>query len=152
MPEPSANPLRRLIGSWEFEASSEGRFLGHGSTTFSWLEDGKFVLQRAADEPSDATPPEWTDNSPMPVTAVIGFDDTVDEQAMLYADGRGVYRIYRMQLTDAAWRVWRDAPGFNQRFIGTIEDDGNTISGRWEASEDGQQWIPDFDLTYRRRL
>ena len=145
-----ANPLHRLIGSWEFEASSEGRFLGRGSATFQWIEDGAFVIENAQDEPSDNTDPAWADHSPMPVMAMLGFDDTTAEQAMLYTDARGVFRIYRMKLTDEAWTVWRDAPGFNQRYIGTIRDEGDTIAGRWETSANGQDWTTDFDLVYRR--
>lgn len=143
------SPLHRLIGEWEFESSIDGRFMGRGRTTFRWIEDGAFVLQHADAQPSDESPPEWVANSPMPVTAVIGFDDTTGEQAMLYADARGVYRIYRMTVTDEAWTVWREAPGFFQRFIGTFADDGNTITGRWEASPDGAEWETDFDMVYR---
>ena len=70
---------------------------------------------------------------------------------MLYSDARGVFRIYRMQLTDEAWTVWRDAPGFYQRFIGSFRDHGMTIEGRWESSPDGTTWEPDFDIVYRKR-
>ena len=150
MSDQTASPFHRLIGNWEFEASSDGHFLGRGRATFEWIEDGAFVIENANDEPSDETDPGWAEHSPMPVKAVLGFDDTIDEQAMLYSDARGVFRIYRMTLTDVAWTVWRDAPGFNQRFIGTIKDEGGTIAGRWETSENGQDWTTDFDLVYRR--
>ena len=36
------------------------------------------------------------------------------------------------------------------RFTGTVSDDGSTITGRWEAAEDGIHFVPDFDLVYRR--
>ena len=82
---------------------------------------------------------------------LIGFDDTTLEHAMLYADARGVFRIYRGTLTDEAWRLERAAPGFHQRFIGSLRDDGRKIDGRWESSPDGSAWEPDFEMTYRRR-
>ena len=50
-----------------------------------------------------------------------------------------------------SWRIWRDAPGFNQRFTGTFDDAGTTITGAWEMSEDGTTWSKDFDLVYRKR-
>ena len=53
-----------------------------------------------------------------------------------------------MTLEDGVWKVWRDAPGFNQRYIGKISGDGGTIAGQWEFSEDGKSWDVDFDLTY----
>ena len=147
----SDSPLAPLIGSWEFEASSDGQLLGRGSTTFDWIEGGAFVLQRAKDEPSAGTSTDWSEHSPMPVTSILGFDDASGESTMLYSDARGVFRVYRMTLTDQAWTVWRDAPGFNQRFVGRIEDGGTTISGAWETSEDGSEWRLDFDLVYRRQ-
>ena len=79
------------------------------------------------------------------MTAVLGWDDSTGELAQLYSDARGVFRVYRMTLTDAAWTAWRDAPGFFQRFIGTFRDD-STIEGAWESSPDGTTWEPDFDM------
>jgi hypothetical protein len=32
------------------------------------------------------------------------------------------------------WKMWRDAPGFNQRYIGRISDDGKAITGQWEMT------------------
>lgn len=146
---PSA--LERLIGAWDFETSSNGTFLGRGWTTFEWMENGAFVLQRADGEPDPATSEDWAVHSPMPVTSILGWDDTTGELVMLYSDARGVFRIYRMRLTDETWTVWRDAPGFNQRFIGRLDHDGTTIRGSWETSEDGSAWTTDFDMVYRRR-
>jgi hypothetical protein len=146
-----ASPLTRLVGTWEFEASSEGQFLGRGPATFEWIEGGAFMLERADDEPSPDTAEAWAGHSPMPVTAVLGFDDSNGDMAMLYADARGVFRIYRMAFTDEAWTVWRDAPGFNQRFVGRFGEGDRVIDGRWESSQDGTEWIPDFDMVYRRR-
>lgn len=146
----AGSPLGRLIGTWDFESITEGRFLGRGSTTFEWIEDGAFVLQRAKDEADPKTSTDWSEHTPMPIRSVIGWDDTTRECGMLYSDARGVFRVYRMTLTDDAWTVWRDAPGFFQRYVGTFRDDA-TIEGRWESSPDGTDWESDFDLVYRRR-
>ncbi len=48
------------------------------------------------------------------------------------------------------WKIWREAPGFNQRFIGSFEPGGKAIAARWETSDDGSLWEKDFDLVYRR--
>ena len=124
--------------------------MGIGTAAFEWIEDGAFVLQHVEAQPRPEDPPEWVANSPMPVTSIIGFDDTTLEQVMLYADARGVFRIYSMSLDDDSWRLWRTAPGFHQRFIGAFRDDGQTVVGRWESSPDGSAWEPDFDMTYRK--
>jgi hypothetical protein len=143
-------PLSLLIGTWEFESRVDGRSMGRGTATFEWIEDGAFVLHRADAQPSSEDPPGWVANSPMPVTSIIGFDDTTLDHVMLYADARGVFRIYRMSLNEDSWQLRRAAPGFHQRFIGAIRDHGQTVEGRWESSPDGSSWDPDFDMTYRK--
>lgn len=55
-----------------------------------------------------------------------------------------------MTFNDGVWRMWRDAPGFWQRFSGTGSDDGESIRGTREKSEDGSVWERDFELIYTR--
>jgi hypothetical protein len=141
------SPLGRLIGSWEFEPMVAGRSAGEGRATFEWIEDGAFMLSRSEAEWTD---PGWVENAPKANRSVIGFDDTTGEIVQLYADSRGVSRIYRGTLSDEAWRLERWAPGFNQRFIGRFSDDGRTIEGAWEFSSDGTAWELDFPITYRK--
>ncbi len=69
---------------------------------------------------------------------------------MLYFDERGVSRIYEMTLSGNVWKMWRNSPGFSQRFTGTLVDKGRTIIGVWELSKDGSNWERDLELTYTR--
>jgi hypothetical protein len=69
---------------------------------------------------------------------------------MAAADARGVYRVYQMSTVDGVWKLWRDSPGFFQRFTGTFGDDGDSIGGGWEKSPDGSNWETDFEVTYAR--
>jgi hypothetical protein len=55
-----------------------------------------------------------------------------------------------MSLADGAWKLWRDAPGFCQRFTGVLSADETRIGGAWQKSADGVDWMHDFDLTYVR--
>jgi hypothetical protein len=55
-----------------------------------------------------------------------------------------------MSLEDGTWKMWREALGFSQRFMGTFSDDGNTITTRWEKASDGVNWEHDLDLTYTK--
>jgi hypothetical protein len=59
-------------------------------------------------------------------------------------------RNYQMTLRDNVWTLWRESPGFWQRFRGVISDDGNTITGAWEFSPDGQEWQHDFRVIYTK--
>jgi hypothetical protein len=81
---------------------------------------------------------------------VIGPDDEAETYRMLYYDERGVSRIYRMTFSGGIWTIWRDFPGFHQRFHGTFGEDGKVISAYWEKSTDGSNWERDFDLTYTK--
>jgi len=69
---------------------------------------------------------------------------------MHYFDSRGVFRLYDVAVDDEVWRLWRDAPGFSQRFTGTFADGGDTIAGRWLLRRDGIHWDDDLEITYRR--
>jgi hypothetical protein len=78
----------------------------------------------------------------------MGRDETSGEYSVLYADARGVSRVYQMSFEDGVWRLWRKAPGFNQRFEGRLSTDSRTIEAHWQKSEDGKTWELDFDLKY----
>ena len=70
---------------------------------------------------------------------------------MLYADGRGVSRIYEMVLTKDSWQLRRNNPKFSQRFVADIAPDRTSIKGQWEKCESSGVWEHDFNVTYSRR-
>jgi hypothetical protein len=47
--------------------------------------------------------------------------------------------------------LWRDAPGFSQRFSGTFADDSDLIDGRWQLCRDDIHWDDDLQISYWRR-
>ncbi len=143
-------PLDRLdvlIGQWEMEAMFGAGYFGPGTsamtgrggrTTFEWLEGRFFLIQRFVVEHPAA---------PSGIS-IIGAGADPDTFTQHYYDSRGVARVYRMSLDGRVWKLWREAPGFWQRYSGLISDDGTTITGAWEGSADGQEWKHDFGLTY----
>lgn len=146
---PALARLDVLVGRWTVQPKVEG--LGAAWTDIAWVEGGQYLRMFTDAEPlPDTAPQEWRDNVPFPTTELVGLDDSAEEFAVLYADGRGVHRVYRMTFADGNWRMWREASGFHQRFIGTLSADGDTIDGCWERSGDGADWALDFELTYRR--
>ena len=144
----SLDRLEALVGEWEMEATFQAGFFGAGSpeTTsrgrakFQWLEGRFFLTQSFVNEHPD---------TPSGIT-IIGMTEERNTFAQHYYDSRGVARVYQMTLEGREWKLWREAPGFWQRYTGVISEDGTTITGAWEASGDGQQWKHDFDLTYLR--
>ncbi|MEW9531889.1 hypothetical protein [Microbispora sp. NPDC049125] len=146
---PALVRLDALVGRWTVQPKVDG--LGTAWSEFAWREDGAFLRQITDIDGIPATAPQaWRDNAPFPTIALIGLDDAAEEFTMLYADVRGVHRVYRMTFAGGVWTIWRDAPGWNQRFTGTVSADGDTIDGRWEVSTDGTSWRLDFELTYTR--
>lgn len=128
-----------LIGEWI--TTSDTYANGRGYTTVTRTEDGKFLRIDSREE-DDRFPHS---------TQLVGADESCDECTVLYYDSRGVHRVYHMTVVRGVWKMWRQAPGFNQRYIAEIKDGGNTIEGWWEMSEDGERWRVDFDLTYRKK-
>ena len=85
------------------------------------------------------------------------FPDSVsilDGSKMHYFDTRGVARVLDVELEDDGFTLAR-APqhesDFWQRFSGELKDNGRTIEGRWETSDDGASWKLDFPTTWSKR-
>ena len=137
---PELEPYDGLVGTWDSTAthpSLPGVEVA-GTSSFEWLEGAHYLIGRSRNEH-----PDFPDS-----LLVIGADG--DGLVMHYYDARGVERVYGTSLRDGVWRLWRDDPDFAQRFVGTFEDGGSTITGLWEAAEDGTTWKADLAITYRR--
>jgi hypothetical protein len=127
----------------------------HGTAIVEWLEGKRFLIHRSRTDHPDFpdgisiigdTERDRIDNRP--ATAPTSSGDP--QLSMHYFDSRGVFRVYEVSVDGEAWRIWRDAPGFSQRFAGTFADRGDTIIGRWQLRQDAQ-WDDDLEITYRRR-
>lgn len=131
-----------LIGRWQMSSSLTEDAGLQAETMFEWLEGRRFLIQRW-----HIDHPEAPDG-----IAIIGPAATPGTYEQHYFDSRGVARLYDMTFAESAWKLVRHAepPDFSQRFSGTVDEAGNTISGTWEISRDGVTWERDFDLTYRR--
>ncbi|QVQ49999.1 hypothetical protein J4H86_13530 [Spiractinospora alimapuensis] len=144
--------LEPLVGRWSIETVlPEGQEPSGQEpaawTTFEWLSGRFFLVQRWA-----VDLPEAPDG-----IAVIGIEPTSIGGPFTgplftqrYFDSRGVHRVYAMTLDDGLWRLWRDSPGFAQRFRGEFSADGDSIEGAWDKSADGVTWQRDLTLRYRR--
>jgi hypothetical protein len=132
-------PFEALAGTWRTEATHQalpGAI--RGESTFEWLEGKRFLIWR-----SRYDHPEVPD-----AIAIMGMID--GKLSMQYFDTRGVHRVLAVSLSEGSWRFSRDGSDFSQRFTGTFSDDGDTITGLSEISEDGSTWDDDLVITYRR--
>jgi hypothetical protein len=129
-----------FVGEWTTAATHPAfpETVVHGQAAFEWLEGRQFLINRARNGH-----PDFPDS-----ISIIGPAD--EGIAMHYFDSRGVHRIYLASFDESILRLSRDAPGFSQRFEGAFAEDGNTITGLWQLSEDGSTWNDDLAITYRR--
>jgi hypothetical protein len=142
--------LAPFVGTWDMEArwppeAAVPEIEGEVTTTFEWVLDEAFLLQRSTAPP------------PIPQgLCVIGEDQATGAFNQHYFDSRGVARIYSMTFDGTTWTLERVRADFtplefSQRYIGTFEDDGSAIRGMWEIRHDGITWQTDFELSYHRR-
>lgn len=145
-PNPALESLKGLVGKWEMELSNAS-FLPRpsdsvkgGRVLIEWVQEGAFLAMRMGDK--SPGPPQ--------ATWLIGRDDSAPNYTVLYSDARGVSRVYGMSFSEGRWKMWREAPGFWQRYEGIVSKDGKTITAHWEKSSDGSRWEHDFDVTYTK--
>jgi hypothetical protein len=142
IPNPALKPFEVFIGEWQTTGSHPylpGTVL-HGRTSFDWLEGGAFLIMH-----SEIDEPHFPDG-----VVILGSDDVGKKFCMLHFDERGVSRVYNVTMAGNQLRWWRDEPSFSQRFVISIEDDGNRMIGQGEMSRDGAAWEKDLELTYIR--
>ena len=140
-----------LIGDWHGVGEIPGEPPMQISAAVKIERLGEFVVLTSKGEPAE-----------MPDSlAIIGGAPDGEPQPMHYFDGRGVKRMYVTAIEGSTWTIHRapgedwkgpDGPGFNQRVVGEISADGQTIEGRWErgVGDAGDQWELDFPIRYRR--
>ena len=143
---PALAPLDFLVGEWDMTLS-DASFLPDRKKTIAGrvvvepIEAGGLLAMRQMADPAGPPMATW----------VIGRDGSQDEYVVLYADARGVSRVYQMSFAGSSWQIWRDDPAFSQRFEATVDDDRNVIVGRWERRSSSGPWEHDFKVTYARR-
>jgi hypothetical protein len=138
--DPVLEPFDALIGTWATVATHpEFDAVVPGTVTFEWLEGGRFLIQRSRSEHE-----QFPDS-----ISVIGAPESGDGLVMEYFDSRGVRRTYSVSLVDGVLHIWRDAPGFDQRFSATLVPD--SFEGLWQLARTSGEWRDDLKVTYRRR-
>lgn len=136
-------PLQPLLGRWRTVVSAAA-WLADDDVLTGDLEvqrlDGGLVALRSTLRP------------PVPASlSVVGRNQHHDDYVVLYADDRGVSRVYAMTFDGSTWTQERADPDFHQRFRARLSDDGARIEGAWEASHDaGATWEHDFSIVHER--
>ena len=153
--DPTLTPLNRLVGTWTTEATHPAMpgVVVHGTVIIEWLEGERFLMHRARTDHPDF-PDALSVIGHMDHDRVDGAHKEISATGTLrmhYFDSRGVFRTCEASMDDTAWRWWRNAPGFSQRFVGVLSADGNTIAGQAQLCRDDVHWADDLKITYRRQ-
>ena len=137
--DPALEPFDALVGSWTTTATHPlVDAVVPGRVTYEWLDGGRFLVQRS-----------HNDHERFPdAICVIGAAESGDGLVMEYFDSRGVRRTYGIAIADGVLRLWRDHPGFAQRFSAALADDA--FDGLWQLARTPGDWQDDVRVTYRR--
>jgi hypothetical protein len=135
-------PFAVLLGDWSLEATHPmvGDTVIPGRVSFEWLAGERFLIQHTENEH-----PDFPDSM-----SVIGIMEGDENLSMQYFDSRGIHRLYGIDFDGKVLRIWRDAPGFAQRLIAKLSDDGRTLKGVSQLNRDDQGFRDDLSITYRR--
>jgi hypothetical protein len=138
--DPALEPFEALIGTWDTEATHPMvDAVVSGCVTFEWQEGGHFLVERSHNE-HELFPD---------AICVIGAPEGAGGLVMEYFDSRGVRRTYGISLEDGVLRMWREHPGFDQRFAAKLGHDA--FEGVHQLAETPGDWRDDLKVTYRRR-
>ena len=104
--EEALKRLEPLLGAWTMEAipPSGEPWPGEARTSFEWHESGAHLIGRSTIEM-----PEAPDS-----ISIIGCDAANATYYQLYADERGVCRVYGMSIGAGEWKLWRQGEPFAQ--------------------------------------
>ena len=109
-----------------------------GTVTFEWLEGRHFVVQRS-----------HVDHVLSPTRSASSAPRGGDGLVLESFDSRGVRRTYDTSLEGGVWRLWRDAPGFDQTLL-RHAGGPDSFEGRFELARVPGEWQEDMRVTYRR--
>jgi hypothetical protein len=137
-PSPECRHLHLFIGKWK----TEGETCASEDTpavkvafvdTYEWLP-GKFFLVHRADG--------QIGSEGLSTIEFIGYDASSQMYNCHSFDSRGNADLFQANLRDRTWTI----EGESARFTGLFSNTGNTLTGQWEQSSDGLNWLPWMDV------
>ena len=134
------NPFIRLIGNWKTsgQMKSEKDFVPiSGMDRYEWILNESFILHRAdvmlGNERSE--------------TLEIIKPGHSNDAIMKFFNNRSEEGIMRGSILNNEFRM----EGDGLRFIGTINDANNLISGKWYRQDDHKEWKEFIELTLEKQ-
>jgi Protein of unknown function (DUF1579) len=130
--------LQIFVGKWKTEGETHA-FVDTPAVkvafvdTYEWLS-GKFFLVHRADG--------QIGNEASSTIECIGYDTSIQMYTCHSFDRHGNADQFQAHLRDRTWTI----EGKSARFTGVFAITGNTLTGTWERSSDGLNWLPWMDV------
>ncbi len=130
--------LQLFVGKWNTEGETHASANAPavkitGMDTYEWMS-GKFFLFHRADR--------HIGDEALNTIEFIGYDASSQMYTCQYFDSRGNSDLLQANLRDHTWTI----EGKSARFTGLFNSIGNTLTGTWEQSSDGLNWLPWMDV------
>lgn len=130
---PEYRHLDAFVGKWNTTGYMKSSPSGPsavitGTDTYEWLPGGFFLLHKVnvlmGDERNETF-------------EIIGFDKQSNSYPMHFYDNKGNTGIMQASFVNGTWIFL----GESMRFTGRFSENNNILSGIWEQSIDGSDWI-----------
>jgi Protein of unknown function (DUF1579) len=143
-PSAAHQRLELFVGKWNIEgetyASADVPAVKvTGVETYEWMS-GEFFLVRRADE--------HIGNEELNTLEFIGYDPSSQTYTCHSFDSRGNSDLFQANFHDPIWKI----EGKSSRFTGMFATSGHTLTGTWEQSSDGVNWLPWMDVKLTKIL
>ncbi|WP_373541913.1 DUF1579 family protein [Chamaesiphon sp.] len=137
-PSAEIQRLELFVGMW----NTEGEICASADVsavkvafvdTYEWMSGKFFLVHRANGH---------IGNEEINTIEFIGYDASSQTYTCHSFDNRGNADLFRANLRDHTWTI----EGKSSRFTGVFNSIGNTLTGQWEQSSDGLNWLPWMDV------
>ena len=137
-PNPALQRLDVFVGKWNTEGLIKESPSGpdkklKATDIYEWLPGGFFLIHYVDGHMGDEE---------VKTIEIIGYDDLSQTYFTHSYDNQGSAARYQANLLDSVWTI----KGELERFNGSFSDDGGTLSGTWEMSVDGMNWVSWMDI------
>ena len=119
-PNPELQKLDKLVGIWNVSGEVCGQ------VSYSWMEGGFFLVQ-------------YVDIDGAKGIEFIGYDEESGKLKSHYFDDDGKVLEYTYNINNTDHIIMIAMAGITGKFEGHYSNNGNTISGRWHWTQDGEE-------------
>ncbi|WP_339290063.1 DUF1579 family protein [Paenibacillus sp. FSL W8-0187] len=137
-PDPAMARLNVFVGKWNTEGVIKASPSGPADQlkaidTYEWLPGGHFLIHHVDGHMG---------KEEVKAIEIIGYDASSQKYTTHSYDNQGNFSAYQANLIDRAWTIL----GKSERFTGMFSEDSNTLTGSWELSNDGKNWVHWMDI------